>query len=148
MLEISPYLVQFRSREHTYLFKPAQALNRVIVDIFDRNAKHLESREIFLDKIVNIAPHNNLQHVLRSLLGKKYRIDHQDKNLFVPKQHAPFSDFDMAAYEKSSKKAEVVLASKISSPNQHDDLICPISQEPFRDPVMDNHGHNFEKESI
>ncbi|MGA8165343.1 MAG: tetratricopeptide repeat protein, partial [Waddliaceae bacterium] len=41
-----------------------------------------------------------------------------------------------------------VLASKISSPNQHDDLICPISQEPFRDPVMDNHGHNFEKESI
>ncbi|MGA8164513.1 MAG: U-box domain-containing protein, partial [Waddliaceae bacterium] len=90
----------------------------------------------------------NLRHVLSSLLGQGYRIDHRARNLFVPKQDARFSDLDLTVYEESSKKAAIALASKITSPDQHDDLICPISQELFRDPVIDNHGHTFEKESI
>jgi tetratricopeptide (TPR) repeat protein len=133
---------QYRSFDNLYLFKVKG--DDIKLKIFNVSQKYIFKKAFLISdlKKINVYKFFAEQSYFKFLkaLVKKHLLDSQ---LFS------ITEITLKKCQQMSRKAIQDFKIKVSVESKElEDFCCPITFEVFRNPVIDEHGHTFEKEAI
>jgi len=123
------------------------------VIIYDMAQKIIYSAKVSDDIVNEISSGEedvkNIKEKISKLLDQGYKpqFDEIRKRIFVvsPTKH----EVDYSVIKKSIDNAIAFMEPQVSfEPSECSEVTCPISHVLLKDPVVDSHGHTFEKEAI
>ncbi|NGX43640.1 MAG: hypothetical protein K940chlam7_01939, partial [Chlamydiae bacterium] len=145
MSTLYPVYQQYRTFDHVYLFKTKSDESQVL-KIFDLSQKCLYKNRFSTRDLRDLSGERifikgNIAVFLKTLVQSK----------LLPAEYFPESPIQPTPSDCLQMLAQTIEQFKprvcVKIP-EAELLECPITLDPFQDPVMDEHGHTFEKSAI
>ena len=145
---IGSYITQYRTEKKTYIFKAKE--NTVVIKQYDLEAKLIRKETFPVNALETLAlkehiAKKSIKPLLQGLFKKGYvpSLD-TSPGLTLSKKEASFRSL----MDETDRIIKILEAKNRLAAAEETSLTCPITMEIMQNPVMDNHGHTFEKEAI
>ena len=145
MISLNPLYYQYRSFDHLYVLK-AKSPDSLAVKVFDVAKKCLHKQVIPLQaleatSIEQLFKKTDIPSLVETLVQQQ----------LLPREHFPIEQMQITSEtcaEALDHAIEQFKPKVFIEPREMQQFSCPITLEIFREPVIDEHGHTFEKEAI